>query len=162
MHLRTLQESLPDFEVGSPTSFSATAKRRHISDGAQFLVAGPLLDPARVEDHMAKLDLRPPDPPGFVMVIPPFSSRGIDRMQGIGVRSVTVELRDRLDSAEDPTARREIVWEAFSQATEAAGKAGAAGIILMGLRFDTIIDEAALAWRHVQGDEKMRSERKNE
>lgn len=145
-HLRTLQESLPDFEVGSPTSFSAKTKRRHIDDGAQFLVAGPLLDPATVEYHIDKLDLQPDDPPVFVMVIPPFSTRWIDRMQGIGARSVTDDLRHSLDAARDPAGRREIAWEASRQAATAAEGAGAAGAILMGLRFDTIIDEAALAW----------------
>ena len=145
-HLRALQESLPDFEVGSPTSFSVSAKQRHIDDGAQFLVAGPLLDPATVEEHIDKLHLQPDDPPVFVMVIPPFSTRWIDRMEGIGARSVTRELRDRLDAAHDPITRREIAWETSRQAAAAAQVAGAAGTILMGLRFDTVIDEAALAW----------------
>ena len=151
-HLRTLQESLPDFEVGSPTSFSARAKRRHIDDGAQFLLAGPLLDPATVAEHIDRLDLQPNDPPLFVMAIPPFSTRWIDRMQGIGSRSVTDELRERVDSASGPIDRREIAWEASRRVASAAQKAGAAGTILMGLRFDTIIDEAALAWRGVHHD----------
>ena len=145
-HLRALQESLPDFEVGSPTSFSAKAKQRHIDDGAQFLVAGPLLDPATVEEHIDRLDLQPNDPPVFVMVIPPFSTRWVDRMEGIGARAVTDQLRDRLDGVHGPIARREIAWEASRQAATAAENAGAAGTILMGLRFDTVIDEAALAW----------------
>jgi 5,10-methylenetetrahydrofolate reductase len=148
-HLRALQESLPDFEVGSPTSFSSNAKRRHIDDGAQFLVVGPLLDPATVEEHIHRLDLQPDDPPVFVMVIPPFSTRWVDRMQGIGARSVTGKLRDRLDAARDPATRREIAWEASRQVATAAQMAGAAGTILMGLRFDTVIDEAALAWRNL-------------
>lgn len=148
-HLRALQESLPDFEVGSPTAFSARAKRRHVDDGAQFLVAGPLLDPATAAEHIDELDLQPDDPPVLVMVIPPFSTRWIDRMQGIGARSVTDELRSRLDSAADPLSRREIAWEASRQVATAAEKAGAAGTVLMGLRFATVIDEAALAWRGV-------------
>ena len=152
-HLRTLQESLPDFEVGSPTSFSAKTKQRHIDDGAQFLVAGPLLDPATVEYHIDKLDLQPDDPPVFVMVIPPFSTRWIDRMQGIGARSVTDDLRHSLDTVPDPITRREIAWEASRQAATAADRAGAAGVILMGLRFDTIIDEAALAWSDLSNNE---------
>jgi hypothetical protein len=101
------------------------------------------------EEHIDKLDLQPDDPPVFVMVIPPFSTQWIDRMEGIGARSVTDELRDRLDSATDPITRREIAWEASRQVASTAEKAGAAGTILMGLRFDTIIDEAALAWRGV-------------
>ncbi len=148
-HLRTLQEDLPDFEVGSPTSFSAKAKRRHTDDGAQFLVAGPLLDPDTVAEHIDKLDLGPDDPPLYVMVIPPFSTRWIDRMQGIGARSVTDKLRRRLDAIDGPLARRAVAWEASRQTAAAAKAAGAAGTILMGLRFETIIDEAALAWRSV-------------
>jgi 5,10-methylenetetrahydrofolate reductase len=151
-HLRALQESLPDFEVGSPTSFSANAKRRHTNNGAQFLVAGPLLDPATVEEHIEKLDLQPNDPPVFVMIIPPFSTAWVDRMQGIGARSVTNELRERLDTAIDPATRREIAWEASRQVATAAQGAGAAGTILMGLRFDTVIDEAALAWSELSNE----------
>jgi hypothetical protein len=83
------------------------------------------------------------------MVIPPFSTTWIDRMQGIGARSVTNGLRQRLDDAQDPLARREIAWESSRQVAAAARAAGAAGTILMGLRFETIIDEAALAWRGV-------------
>jgi 5,10-methylenetetrahydrofolate reductase len=153
-HLRALQKELPDFEVGSPTSFNAAAKRRHTDDGAQFLVAGPILDPATAAEHIDRLDIQPDDPPVFVMVIPPFSTAWIDRMQGIGARSVTDGLRDRLDAATDPLARRELAWEASRQSTTAAEEAGARGTILMGLRFDTVIDEAALAWRtFAQGEE---------
>ena len=76
----------------------------------------------------------------------------VDRMQGIGARSVTNELRERLDTAIDPATRREIAWEASRQVATAAQGAGAAGTILMGLRFDTVIDEAALAWRDLSID----------
>ena len=148
-HLRELQTSLPDFEVGTPTTFSARAKQQHMNDGAQFLVAGPLLDPDTVKEHIDKLELRQGDPPVFVMVIPPFSTAWIDRMEGIGARSVTDDLRRRLESQDGPVARRAIAWESSRQVAAAAQAAGCAGTILMGLRFDTIVDEAALAWREV-------------
>lgn len=148
-HLRALQQELPDFEVGSPTAFSVQAKTRHTNDGAQFLVAGPLIDPGTTEEHIARLDLQPNDPPVFIMVIPPFSTAWIDRMQGIGARSVSGELRSTLDAMDNPAERREFAWETSRQTATAAQNAGASGAILMGLRFETIIDEAALAWRGV-------------
>ncbi|MDP3984569.1 MAG: ThiF family adenylyltransferase, partial [Acidimicrobiia bacterium] len=48
-HLRTLQEDLPDFEVGMPTRFREWQFRRRIDLGAQFFVAGPVIDPDTVE-----------------------------------------------------------------------------------------------------------------
>ena len=102
-----------------------------------------------VKEHVDNLELRPDDPPVFVMVIPPFSTAWIDRMQGIGARTVTDEMRQRLDSQDGPIARRAIAWEASRQVAIAAEAAGCAGTILMGLRFDTIVDEAALNWSSV-------------
>ncbi len=145
-HLRALQSSLPNFEVGTPTAFSAKAKQRHIDDGAQFLVAGPLLDPATVSEHVAKLDLGPKDPPVLIMAIPPFSTRWVDQMENIGARTVSSGLRSSLDDAPSPEARRAIAWDASLKVASEAEAAGCAGTILMGLRFETVVDEAALAW----------------
>lgn len=145
-HLRALQSSLPNFEVGMPTAFSAKAKQRHVDDGAQFLVAGPLLDPASVGEHVAKLGLRPQDPPVLIMAIPPFSTRWVDRMESIGARPATDALRRSLDEAPNPTARRAIAWESSLKVTAEAESLGCAGTVLMGLRFETVVDEAALAW----------------
>ncbi len=145
-HLRALQSSLPNFEVGTPTAFSAKAKQRHVDEGAQFLVAGPLLDPATVSEHVEKLQLTPQDPPVLLMAIPPFSARWVDRMESIGARSVTDALRYSLAEASNPTARRAIAWDASLKVAAEAEAAGCAGTILMGLRFETVVDEAALHW----------------
>lgn len=145
-HLRDLQDDLPEFEVGMPTRLVAWQKRRRIDAGAQFLVAGPILDPSTVAEQFDKLDLQPEDPPVFLMIIPPFGSSWIDRMESMGSVPITTALRQRLDDAASSDARREIAWEASRQVAVEAERAGCAGAILMGLKFDTIVDEAALAW----------------
>lgn len=146
-YLRDLQISLPDFEVGMPTRFQAWQKKRRIEAGAQFLVAGPILDPDTVADNVAKLDLKPDDPPVFLMTIPPFSNKWIKQMESMGAIGVTDGLRDRLKAAGSSDERRAIAWQQSRRVAAEAKAAGIAGVILMGLNFNTIVDEAALAWR---------------
>jgi 5,10-methylenetetrahydrofolate reductase len=140
-HLRQLQSSLPDFEVGMPTRFREWQFRRRIEVGAQFFVAGPVIDPETVEQNMARLDLKDGDPPVYLMAIPPFSPEWIDRMEGIGAVPATDALKARIDALA-PDARRKVAWEIFAETEERAKQAGAAGVILMGLRFDSVVDEA--------------------
>ena len=59
---------------------------------------------------------------------------------------ITPELRRKLDDAETSDDRRAIAWLASRKVSEEAERARCAGAILMGLKFETIIDEAALAW----------------
>lgn len=146
-YLRDLQASLPDFEVGMPTRFQAWQKKRRIAAGAQFLVVGPILDPDTVAENVAKLELNEDDPPVFLMTIPPFSTGWVNQMESMGAVAVTDALRSRLDSAATDEERRDIAWEASRGVAAAAKNAGVAGVILMGLHFNTIVDEAALVWR---------------
>lgn len=150
-HLRELQHKLPEFEVGMPTRFQAWQKRNRIAAGAQFLVCGPVLDPATVSDEVAKLDLQPDDPPVFLMTIPPFSRRWIDRVESMGAIPATDTLRARIGEAPNKKARRAIAWESSVQVAEEAERAGCAGAILMGLKFGTVVDEAALTWNQTRG-----------
>ncbi len=146
-YLRDLQKPLPDFEVGMPTRFQAWQKKRRVEAGAQFLVAGPILDPDTVADNVSKLELKPDDPPVFLMVIPPFSTGWVNQMESMGAIGVTDSLRARLGDAASDADRRDIAWKASRSVAAEAKAAGMAGVILMGLHFDTIVDEAALAWR---------------
>ena len=145
-HLTELQDDLPEFEVGMPTRFRKWQKERRIEAGAQFLVAGPVLDPATVEEQVAKLDLQPDDPPVALMTIPPFGPSWVDRMETMGSIPITDALRSRLREASKED-RRKIAWDASRQVAHVAEACGLAGVVLMGLRFETIVDEAALEWR---------------
>ncbi len=145
-HLSDLQDQLPEFEVGMPTRFRSWQKRRRIETGAQFLVCGPILDPTMVAEHIEMLDLEPDDPPVFLMVIPPFGPTWVDRMESMGAVESSAALKERLTEATSDE-RRTIAWEAARDVATAAEEAGCAGAILMGLAFDTIVDEAALEWR---------------
>jgi 5,10-methylenetetrahydrofolate reductase len=145
-HLRDLQEELPVFEVGLPTRLRAWQKKRRIEAGAQFLVAGPVLDPSTVAQEVARLELTPDDPPVFLMVIPPFGTDWIDRMESMGAVRSTPDLKERVAVAE-AAGKREVAWEAARSVAVQAREAGCAGAILMGCRFETIVDEAALEWR---------------
>jgi 5,10-methylenetetrahydrofolate reductase len=145
-HLRDLQDDLPEFGVGMPTRFQAWQKQRRITAGAQFLVAGPIIDPATVAESVGRLDLQPDDPPVFVMVIPPFGPDWIDRIESMGAVVATDDLKEAIASASSDECR-EMAWQYTRRVAAEAEAAGCSGAILMGLRFDTIVDEAALAWR---------------
>ena len=145
-HLRDLQQSLPAFEVGMPTRLRSWQKKRRVEAGAQFLVAGPIIDAATVAEEIGNLDLSSDDPPVYLMVIPPFGVDWVDRMESMGAVPSTPELKQRLAEAE-AAGRRAMAWEQARGVAEAARDAGCAGAILMGCRFDTIVDEAALEWR---------------
>jgi 5,10-methylenetetrahydrofolate reductase len=148
-HLRTLQEDLPDFEVGMPTRFREWQFRRRIDLGAQFFVAGPVIDPDSVEREMTRLGLRDGDPPVYLMVIPPFSLPWVDQMESVGAVPATDALRRRLaDLGKD--VGRKVGWEIVTEMEQKAQDAGAAGVVLMGLKFDSIVDEALRAWPELE------------
>jgi 5,10-methylenetetrahydrofolate reductase len=144
-HLRQLQEDLPDFEVGMPTRFREWQFRRRIDLGTQFFVAGPVLDPEVIGGQMGRLNLRDDDPPVFLMVIPPFSLDWVDRMESIGAVPTTPGLRRRLEGVAQDV-RRKTGWEITAEMEAQARDAGAAGVILMGLKYESVIDEAPVAW----------------
>ena len=145
-HLRGLQSVMPAFEVGMPTRFRRWQMQRRIDLGAQFFVVGPVLDPATVAPNVGRLELREGDPPVYLSVIPPFSPEWVERAQRFGAVEMTPEARRSLED-QPPAAQREWGWEQARRAAEAARDAGCAGVVLMGLRFATLVDEAAQQWR---------------
>lgn len=140
-HLTRLQGALPDFEVGMPTRFREWQFRRRIELGTDFFVAGPVIDPETVGENLERLRLKDDDPPIYLMAIPPFSLEWIDRMESIGAVPAGDDLKSRIaDLSAD--ARRKTAWEVFAETEAKARDAGAAGVILMGLRFDSVVEEA--------------------
>lgn len=148
-HLRTLQEDLPDFEVGMPTRFREWQFRRRIDLGAQFFVAGPVLDPDVIEQEMTRLGLRDGDPPVYLMVIPPFSLSWVEQMESVGAVPATDALKSRLVDLGTDVGRK-LGWEIVAEMEQKAQDAGAAGVVLMGLKFDSVVDEALRAWPELE------------
>jgi 5,10-methylenetetrahydrofolate reductase len=144
-HLRRLQEVMPAFEVGMTTRFKAWQFRRRVEVGAQFLVAGPCLDPDSVEPCLAQLKLREEDPPVFVGVVPPFSPEWIARLEARGAVQVGSKLKAKLQDI-PAERRREAGWNLAGEVAARARDAGASGAVLMGLKFTTLVGEATRAW----------------
>lgn len=140
-HLTRLQDHLPDFEVGMPTRFREWQFRRRIQLGTQFFVAGPVIDPDTVEENVARLRLKGEDPPVYLMAIPPFSPDWIERMESIGAVPAGDELKRRIDDL-SPEVRRKTAWEVLAETERRARDSGCAGVVLMGLRFESVVDEA--------------------
>ncbi len=143
-HLRNLQTApgVPPFEVGMPTRFREWHYRQRIEHGAQFLVAGPVLDPESVGPSMETLKARPGDPPLFLMVTPPFSLGWIERIEGLGAVPASEQLKRRITEADADSWRGE-AWAVVDEVERVARESGCAGMILTGLKYETVIEEAA-------------------
>lgn len=148
-HLRRLQEHLPRFEVGMPTRFRRWQFQKRIDVGAQFFIAGPVMDPNVVAEHAERLAMAPGDPPVYLSVIPPFSPKWAARMERLGAVPAGAALRRRLEAA-PAEERRAVGWRAAAEVAARAREVGFAGIVVMGLRYSTVVDEAPRAWREAR------------
>jgi len=146
-YLRALQSSIaPEtFEVGMSSRSRRWMFQRRVAVGAQFLTTGPVMDPASVAIVADRLALTPDDPPVYLEIAPPFSARWVRRMESVGAIGISDELRDRIGSLSEADARAE-GWRAAKEAATRAREAGFAGMVLMGLRFDTVVGEAYDVW----------------
>ena len=144
-HLRALQEVVPPFEVGMSSRSRSWVVRRRIEVGAQFLTTGPVMDPATVQACADRLGLRDGDPPVYLELAPPFSIRWVKRLEGVGAIPITDGLRSRLASVPEAEQRR-FGWRTAKAIARRACDAGFAGMVLMGLKFETAVGEAHEVW----------------
>jgi hypothetical protein len=66
-------------------------------------------------------------------------------MESVGAVPISDELRERLGTLSDGSARAE-GWRLAREAADCARESGFAGMVLMGLRFETVVGEAHDAW----------------
>ena len=146
-HLRNLQEAVSpvEFEVGMSTRSRSWMFRRRIEVGGQFFTTGPVMDPESVGPCAERLELQPGDPPVYLEVTPPFSPGWVKRLEGVGTIKITDALRDRLGGTPD-SQRRDFAWRIAKGIANRARSAGFAGVVLMGLRFETAVGEAYDVW----------------
>ena len=146
-HLRALRKTpLPSFEVGMPTPFQRSQFRKRVDLGAEFFVAGPIIDPDTVEISVGGLGRRADDPPVLLMVVPPFSTGWVSRMESMGAVAAGEVFKEKLAATEASRLRDE-GWQWAREVERRAMDAGCAGVILVGLKYDTVVDEAAEQWR---------------
>jgi 5,10-methylenetetrahydrofolate reductase len=152
-YLRELQASVApiEFEVGMSTRSRRWMFRRRVDVGAQFLTTGPVMDPASVQAVADRLDLQPDDPPVYLEITPPFTERWVKRLESVGALPISEELRTRLHGLSETEGRME-GWRAAKEAAGRAREAGFAGIVLMGLRFETVVGEAYDVWHDEGGN----------
>ena len=146
-HLRALQRSVAplQFEVGMSTRSRSWVFRRRVSVGAQFLTTGPAMDPATVRPCAARLELRAGDPPVYLEIVPAFSPEWVQRLEGVGALRVTEGFRAFLGSVPEAD-RRRFAWRAAKTVAAEARRSGFAGVVLMGLKLETISGEAHELW----------------
>lgn len=142
-HLSELRDDTGlEFEVGMPTRMRRWQFRQRIERGADFFVIGPFIDPSTVEHNIAKLALQSDDPPVFAMVTPPVSLAWVQRAEGFGAVPVGDAMRQILVSRPG----REWAWHQTGLLVDELERQGCAGAVVTGLRFETVIGDAA-AWR---------------
>ena len=146
-YLLELQRSMPSipFEVGMSTRSRQWMFRRRVEIGAQFFTTGPVIDPASVPEVARRLNLGPDDPPVYLEITPPMSARWVRRLERVGAIPVEDGLRRELAAAGD-TSMRSRAWQLAREAADCARESGFAGVVLMGLRFETVVGEAWDAW----------------
>ncbi len=146
-YLRALQAEVAPatFEVGMSTRSRRWMFRRRVDVGGQFFTTGPVMDPESVQSVSDRLERQPDDPPVYLEISPPFSLRWVKRLESVGALPISDALRSRLDELSESEARAE-GWRAAKEAAVRAREAGFAGIVLMGLRFDTVVGEAYDVW----------------
>ena len=146
-HLRTLEEAVApvQFEVGMSTRSRRWMFQRRIEVGGQFFTTGPVMDPESVQPCADRLALTSGDPPVYLEVTPPFSPAWVRRLEKVGSITIGDPLRERL--ATMPEAQlRQFAWRVAKGIAARATVAGFAGVVLMGLRFETAVGEAYDVW----------------
>ena len=144
-HLRALQAEAAPFEVGMSTRSRSWVFRRRIEVGAQFMTTGPVMDPATVQACADRLGMRDGDPPVYLELTPPFSPGRVRRLERVGALPITDELRQRLEAIPE-SEQRDFGWRAAKAIALQARRAGFAGVVLMGLKFETAVGEAYDIW----------------
>jgi 5,10-methylenetetrahydrofolate reductase len=146
-HLRNLQAAMApiEFEVGMSTRSRSWVFRRRIAIGSQFLTTGPAMDPESVTACAERLGLRAEDPPVYLEVTPPFSPKWVKRLERVGALPVSDAFRTTLEAVPERD-RRRFGWSVAKAVAARAKQAGFAGVVLMGLRFETATGEAYDAW----------------
>ncbi len=81
----------------------------------------------------------------FVGVVPPFSPSWISRLESHGAVQASLALKEKIASLPNGERRQE-AWRLAAETTERCRQAGAAGVVLMTLKFSTLVGEAATAW----------------
>jgi hypothetical protein len=124
-----------------PVRFRRWQLDRRTEIGAQFFMAGPVIDPATVVPSLEALGRRPEHPPIFLMLVPPFGLNWVERAEGWGSVPAGEEMRKHLaDYAGD---LRSYAWEQATQVVEKARAYGCAGVVLTGVKFENTVSEAA-------------------
>ncbi len=144
-HLRQLQQEASPFEVGMSTRSRSWVFRRRIEVGAQFMTTGPVMDPATVRACADRLGMREGDPPVYLELSPPFSPGWVRRLERVGALPIGEPMRARLEALPE-AAQRAFGWRAAKAIAVEARAAGFAGVVLMGLKFETAAGEAYDVW----------------
>lgn len=152
--LAELHQRTVPFEIGMSVPARRSQVRRRTDLGAQFLVCGPVVDPTSVDSIADRLALQAGDPPIYLSVVPPFSAGWTRRLVDLGAVAPGPKLAGQLANGSWSRAR---AWASARDVRQRAAGAGFAGTVLMGCRFETLVEEAFWEWRR-PGDGQLAGE----
>jgi hypothetical protein len=89
--------------------------------------------------------MRDGDPPVYLELTPPFSPGWVQRLERVGALPISDDFRARI-SALPESEQRDFGWRAAKAIAVQARTAGFAGVVLMGLKFETAVGEAYDVW----------------
>jgi hypothetical protein len=92
-----------------------------------------------------RLGMKPEDPPVYLELTPPFTPGWVKRLEDVGAVTIGSALRSRLASIPE-SEQRTFGWRVAKAIAQRARTAGFAGVVLMGLRFETAIGEGFDVW----------------
>jgi hypothetical protein len=84
-------------------------------------------------------------PPVYLELSPPVSLAWVRRMESVGATAISDGLRAVIEATPEGE-RRTLGWRVAKAIAAEAQQAGFAGVVIMGLRFETAIDEAYETW----------------
>lgn len=123
-----------EYEIGRTTFHD----RQSIQRGADFYVTSLVVDEHGFEEVRTTLNLEAGDAPVYLGVSPPFSRSWVERMvKDAGAQQPHLHGLWRLEGAE----RRAEAWRITNRIVNAAKTDGFAGVILMGLKHETLMTE---------------------
>jgi 5,10-methylenetetrahydrofolate reductase len=146
-YLRALQGAVAptQFEVGMSTRSRRWMFERRVKVGGQFFTTGPVMDPSAVAPCAERLGLKEGDPPVYLELTAPFSPAWVKRLERVGAIAMSDGLRARVLSTPEGE-RRRFGWRVAKAIAARARAAGFAGVVIMGLRYETVVGEAYEVW----------------
>lgn len=138
-HLKGIQENLAIyFELGMTARWAEFSIKKRIEMGAEYFVVGPVLSPKAVVYSTELINPSNISVPLYLGIIPPFSYRWVDKWRHQG--GLLAEYDEEFLRNFPVSGSFGGVWEETQQIIDNARLVGYSGVVLMGMKLQTVIE----------------------